>query len=222
MITLSIQKNWHVRMPHVFRYMNREFIEKFFDTGKLRLSSFKVFSEHEDDARGDDNEGWNVISLRGGDGVVIAGAQHGMNSLVLCASMRDDVALMQTFNADSYFKIVDTTMFGISIASCLPHLIDGVEGPCQYLDGHFIRREVQDLPEHVFPVESTADGAAFDHRVAGNAAIAAVGADVYFSKRLRYADQQEYRFVWNVAQEVSGAIEIDCPAARQYCEWKKE
>jgi hypothetical protein len=222
MITLGFQKNWNVRTPHVYRYMNKEFIECFFDTGKIRLSSFKVFSQHEDVARADDIEGRNVISVRGKNGVVIAGTQHGMNSFIFCTSMREDATLKKTFNANSHFKIVDTTMFGLSVASCLPYLIDGVEGPCQYLDGHFIRRGVESLPEQVFAEETTATDAPFDHHVAGNAALAVVGADVYFSKRAHFADQQEYRFVWNVAHEVTGTLEIDCPVARQYCEWKRE
>jgi hypothetical protein len=201
--------------------MNKEFIERFFDTGKLRLSTFKNFSEHEDDERNDAIEGRNVISVRGKNGVVIARARHGLNSFIFCTSMREDLALMKLFDATSYFKIVDTTMFGISIASCIPYLIDGVEGPCQYLDGHYIRREVENLPEHVFPNETQSADVQFDHRVGTNAALAAVGADVYFSKRTRYVSQQEYRFIWNVTHEVNDFLEIECPAARQYCEWKK-
>ena len=129
---------------------------------------------------------------------------------------------MKAFGTDGYFKILDSTMFGMSIASCLPYLQDGLEGPCQYLDGHFIRRDIENLPDEVFP-ESTPDSAdQFDHRFASQAALAAVGPDVYFSKRKCFEDQQEYRFIWNVAHEVDGTIEIDCPAAKQYCEWKRE
>ena len=105
MITLNFQKNWHIRTPHLFRYMNREYIEKFFDTGKLMLSSFRRFSEHDDAMRNDGIEGKNVVSVRGKNGL---------------------------------------------------------------------------------------------------------------------EDRQEYRFIWNVAHEVAGTIEIDCPAAKQYCEWKRE
>jgi hypothetical protein len=37
--------------------MNKVYIEQFFDTGKLMLSSFQKFSAHADAMKNDDNEG---------------------------------------------------------------------------------------------------------------------------------------------------------------------
>ncbi len=89
-------------------------------------------------------------------------------------------------------------------------------------DGYFIRQNIENLPDEVFPEITPESAKNFAHRVASQAALAVVGPDVYFSKRKRFEEQQEYRFIWNVTHEVADTVEIYCPDARQYCEWKND
>jgi len=46
MITLPIQQPWHVRTPILVRYLDRRYVQDFFDRGVLRLSCFVEFAKH--------------------------------------------------------------------------------------------------------------------------------------------------------------------------------
>lgn len=45
----------------VYRYLDKELVNAFFNEGKLRLSSFNKFRKHSDEHRGDKDEGENLI-----------------------------------------------------------------------------------------------------------------------------------------------------------------
>ena len=51
---------WTMFTPTVFRLMEREYVERFFETGELMLSSFLRFSQHKDEER-NDKEGEHII-----------------------------------------------------------------------------------------------------------------------------------------------------------------
>lgn len=57
MITAQIARQYHFIIPQVNRYMDNKFIDHFFETGKFRLSSFRMFQKYEDQAKGDKGEG---------------------------------------------------------------------------------------------------------------------------------------------------------------------
>ena len=42
---------WKAILPPVYRYLPMRFVDAFFETGSLRLSSFKQFAMHVDEAR---------------------------------------------------------------------------------------------------------------------------------------------------------------------------
>jgi len=54
---MYITKPWHIYFPVLFRYLEQEYIDAFFRDGSLRLSSFKQFAKHKDEARNDWGEG---------------------------------------------------------------------------------------------------------------------------------------------------------------------
>jgi hypothetical protein len=61
-ITVPIVRHWYVKTPELFRYLNQIHIDEFFETGRLRLSSFQQFAKHPDEQRGDPEEGRNVLA----------------------------------------------------------------------------------------------------------------------------------------------------------------
>ena len=57
-ISIPLQiPTWEVKLPTVVRYLEVQHVNEFLNDGKLMLSSFKRFWKHEDEHRGDDDEG---------------------------------------------------------------------------------------------------------------------------------------------------------------------
>ena len=68
MITLNIVKPWSVRTPTVYRYMDAQYVERFFATGELRLTPMRIFRAYTCEQRGDTHEGGVLNQSRGKDG----------------------------------------------------------------------------------------------------------------------------------------------------------
>ena len=216
MITLPIVRNWNVRTPDLFRYMDQKHIDEFFDKGRLRLSSFKQFAKHIDEQRADSREGQNVLVGMGQSFTVLARVQHGMNSLILCTSTVQDDTLMRTFGTNGYFCIKNSTAFGAAIAGRLPGFVEGIEGLCIYGDERIISRRISMSSIEELKVKPEDNNVSLDNIFALTGQIG--GADVFFVKLNQYRHQSEHRFVWNVCYEVEDAIFVECPEAIQFCE----
>jgi hypothetical protein len=56
-VNVNFGSQWSVALPAVFRYEDKRWIDEFFATGKLRLSTFARFATYADEVRGDTMEG---------------------------------------------------------------------------------------------------------------------------------------------------------------------
>jgi hypothetical protein len=196
--------------------MEQKYIDEFFNAGRLRLSSFALFASYSDEQRGDKSEGHNVLVGFGDGHTIMAKTSHGHNSYILCASTVEDKQLMKDFGTDGYFRIVDSTNFGAAIANKIPGFLEGLEGYCIYSDDHIIKRN---LPNFKFDdLKSQSDNDKIDL----NKIFALTGQigllDVYFMKQKKFITQSEYRFIWNISNEVEEKVFITCSEAIQFCE----
>jgi hypothetical protein len=209
------EKRWVAIPPVVYRYMPQRYIDEFFATGRLMLSSFAKFKQHADEQRGDDQEGLNVITGIGENLTVWKATQHGTHSLVLSTSVRGDEGLMRQFGCDGYFRIVETHYFGRAIGECIQGYTDGLEGFCTYKDHHLIR---QKIPASIAGTITSVpqDDTGLEKAIAMADGLG--GVEVFFSKRRQYEHQAEYRIIWNLSHEVDSSIIVECPDAIQYCE----
>jgi hypothetical protein len=204
---------WQVRGPRIFRYLNQEYIDAFFDSGSLRLSSFVRFAEHSDEQRFDPDEGEAVAIAYGEpDGVVQVEYQLGAQSYVLSASVVESETLIEAFRVDGYFRIDNTTAFAAQIANTLPYFSGGLEGPCVYGEGRAHSRtggfSLKDL-------DSDSDKGIGPKSL--EIAQGAVSPSAYFLKERSFSHQAEYRLLWNSSREVSPTIDVVCPEAREFC-----
>lgn len=210
------ERRWVILQPVVYRYMDQQFIDEFFATGRLMLSSFARFQQHPDEERGDVLEGKNLVVGTAGDLTVTAQVEMGGNSLVFCTSVHGEAALMQQFRSNGYFRIVDTHFFGRAIANRLTGCTDGLEGFCTYKDHHVVQKR---LPLHVAAVfDRSEDNGGPDLEKASLAVMGIAGAEAFFSKRREFAHQGEYRLIWNMDRPIDQPVFVDCPEALQYCE----
>jgi Protein of unknown function (DUF2971) len=208
--------NWNVVTPAVYRYENQKWIDEFFETGRMRLSTFAKFATYPDEARRDRNEGKGICygETHDGKSIFIAQAQ-GMNAAVLCCSHRLDHKLRESFERDSAFQIMNTVRFGVEIARQLPGFRHGWEGSCIYRHDRNepqIKRDIDiDIEKYQRPDKT------IDMQFAIDAGQALGGAELVLLKRKQYEGQQEYRILWELDTVRGEFIDVVAPNARQFC-----
>ena len=142
-LNMAFNSPWSILRPTVFRFMDKEYVDKFFEDGSLRLSSFAKFSQHEDEERKDDGEGKAISTLTDGKMTVILASQFGASSYVLCGSISSAPTVSEGFGP-SAIVIEDTLNFAGAIARALPGYKHGIEGLCTYQSGKLIRQKLED------------------------------------------------------------------------------
>ena len=216
-IAVQLLREWRIRRPYVYRYMQREFVDLFFEQGILRLSSFSSFSKHKDEERLDSQEGRGVVTNVdfGGSGqTVIAGIGQGHDAYVLCGAMKHSGELLSSFSVDSGFRINDTTAFGCAIASAIPGFRGGLEGACIYAERRTVSRKAG--PVDFESMRVSPEAKELDMGKMFSAIFNIAGDDLYFLKQKAYEHQCEYRLLWSAANP-KDYIDVTCPEAREFC-----
>ena len=216
-IAVQLLREWRIRRPHVYRYMQKEFVDLFFDKGILRLSSFSSFSKHKDEERLDTQEGRGVITNidhTGTGQTVIVGMGQGHDAYVLCGAMKHTSELSEAFAVNSGFRINDTTSFGCAIANAVPGFRGGLEGACIYAEERVVRRMAGPIDIEQMRISPDENGLDMGKMFAAISNIA--GDDLFFLKQKTYEHQCEYRLVW-AASNSQDYLDITCPEAREFC-----
>lgn len=217
-ISLNIGSEWKIRRPNIYRYLNKEHVDSFFETGDLRLSSFDVFSEHEDEQRFDDSEGQGTVVNRTSEGkgqTISAFMSQGQKGYVLCGSMSYNNELAEDFGTDSGFRIDNIVGFGHAVSRFVPGFIFGLEGPCIYLDSKILDRDLGQID--INSLRTSTDFKNIDVNKLKNVVSRIAGDDLYFVKDKKFAHQNEYRLIWQKSQEVKSFLNIQCTEAIQFC-----
>lgn len=215
-ITVPFSKPWQVKLPVFVRYLESKWIDRFFDTGELMLSSFSQFRKHKDEQRRDHYEGASVLDMKFGGQPLSGVAYFGDDAYVLSGSMIESNDLMQKLGYDGFFRINDTVRFASAVANVIPSFIFGFEGACIYRDERTVRRGIDGPPLFIPPAEERETETLFsgvERRV-----FEATALEPFFFKSLEYADQGEYRLVWCVSSIREDRLLVKCPDARKFCE----
>lgn len=228
MIPFEFQPKWLIRSgfqeikydkPDVlYKYLDQVYIDRFFETGEIKLGTYNSFSKTEDKYRTDYQEGtheyvvwnknrthkWTLRRMTGG------------HNVIYCTSASNEFEkLTRKFNCNGYFKIINSLGFAYALAKSIKGFQLGLEGPAIYTETgqtNFYTEKYKvddftnDTPVHeIFKT--------FD-------VISKINFDLYFSKRSDdYKDENEYRFVWLLDHEPSEDEQIiNCPNALQYCQ----
>ena len=212
MLQQGFLTQWSLFTPIIYRMMERQYVDRFFDTGELLVSSFERFREHSDEER-KDKEGWNIICGRGTKQTVFAVTGHGRDAYILCATAAKDVELMDVFEADAAIQIYDPTAFASVITRHLPGVRQGFEGFCYYIDGS-IECNIGDF--ELDQLKHTS-GHELDINRLGGFVLNMAGLAVFFRKAVKFRHQLEYRWAWITDHPVSEPLIIRVPDARQFC-----
>ena len=216
-ISIPFSRGWNIRRPYLYRYMKREYVDRFFDDGTLRLSSFSYFGKHPDEERGDNQEGRGVVIHRNAEGegqTILSKMAKGIDTFILCGSMRFSDDLARAFDTDSGFRIDDTTAFSDIVARHIPGFVQGAEGPCMYMARRMV---VRDMGRIDFEAMKKGPGENYNIDKLLQVMNTMAGDDLFYIKLIKYAHQSEYRLIWGARQIVGDYIEIKCPEALQFC-----
>lgn len=215
---IGFVREWHFRKPYLYRYLECEFVDRFFDDGTLRLSSFLSFSKHADEQRKDGSEGWGIVTHQNAEGegqTMMALMRHGQDAYVVCGSTMFDPELSNAFSTDSGFRINDTTMFADAVAHHIPGFRHGIEGLCLYVARRSVSRDLGRIDLDALRDDQEPKNMSFEKMMSVFGAAAAD--DLFFLKSNRYAHQNEYRLLWFAHGNSEVHLDIKCPEARQFC-----
>jgi hypothetical protein len=209
-LNFSFMRPWSVIQPRVYRFLEAEYVDAFFENGSLMLSSFSRFASHADEQRGDAMEGKGVRVVTGKDCTLVMASGRGDDCYILCGATTNTAGVRSCFPyANAAFVIDNPLEFANMVSSCIPRFKGGVSGHCIYQDDPTIRRHDEDLTlEEIQP--KTLDDLPRVMERAG-------GIEELFIKRSKFASQAEYRFAWASAGPIEDKIVVTCPEARQYC-----
>src|SRR3546814_68487 len=99
----------------LYRYLEKQYVDSFLDTGSLMLSSFSRCRGLEC-ARGDNREGKANFAVAGKDNSVFGIFNAGLNTQFLCTSRIETAQLMHKFGVDDYLIIARSAHFAHAVA----------------------------------------------------------------------------------------------------------
>ena len=213
-LVIPLQRPLEIKVPPVIRYMERKYVETFFRTGELRLTTYAQCQIHECDVRRDSNEGKANFSFdlsnlgMGGWGLQTVGWQ----SYILCASVCESENLLQRFKVDSYFRINDVIGFFNAVSRKLADFDSGKIGACIYKDKDAFEKglKFKGIPPNP-NMATNSNGLALEP-VAFE-----MSDEPYFIKSDLFAVEGEFRLIWSVSSDVKEPITLHCPEAIQFC-----
>lgn len=212
-LKLGFSRPWSVRLPIVTRFLDKRYVEEFFSSGKLRLSTFTAFRNHKNEERCDPNEGRVNAEIKTPNANHHIAAINGQEAYILCGGLVENPAMEASFSTQCGMRILNPLAFADTVSGRIPGFVGGYQGNCIYRDETFIRKQSSALfepPGNQDGVEKWAND--YDRFVAQQTS------EAFFIKHLKYAHQNEYRFIWFAQGYETTELYIDCPEARQFCQ----
>ncbi len=186
----------------VIKMSNREHVERFFDDGTLQLGDFRYFNNFDHEEIGDRSEGTFVLVGRRNDELGFAEISGGFHYYAFCAYVGDpDSNCIERFGYDSYFSIDDVDGFANAISNTLRSNHYHYSS-CVYRKDKVVVGDV---------------GNDFDFNEISARLLELASEAKFFVKPNQYSHQNEFRFIWPSASELTEPQIIKCPEAIKYC-----
>ena len=203
----------------LYRYLEKQYVESFFDTGSIMLSSFARCRSLEC-ARGDNREGKANFAVAGKNTTAFGIFNSGLNTQFLCTSRIETTHLMHKFGVDDYFVITRPAHFAQAIAECMADVKEMHMNDCIYSDNGYETTSpepfVDSLP-NLADEKSALEWAEWQHSRLSNIIQESLGNRGLFTKRLSYQDEAEFRFAWTLSKPADDQVLVPCIDAVRYC-----
>jgi hypothetical protein len=202
--------------PYIYRYENQQWIDRFFETGEIKLSSFLQYSKYEDNQLGDKSEGSAInFGLTENNMTISTVTNIGSDFYCFCTSTQLKKELLNTFNRNCVFRIKDPINFMMQIEMSLKNIIEVLFGNCIYLEKKSI---VKKVPSLELDKMANSDGSGISMEKMMSRVFQIGGIEQLFLKKLIHQEQNEYRLLWKTDRIVTDPIIIECPEAIKFCE----
>lgn len=216
---MNFGRQWSIVRPRLYRHLEAEYVESFFNDGSLRFSSFARFAQHPDEKLRDTAEGVGLRFGIGSQATIAMVGGRGRDCYVLCATLHNTEGVRKQFgHSNACIAIDDIVSFANAVALKLPYFTHGFEGPVIYRDETTIYKDIgaATAEELVAPYKNPDGTLRMDmlqdiHRQLG-------GIEEYFIKHSRHAQECEYRLLWGTNQTtLEPFIDIKVPDAIRFC-----
>lgn len=216
---VKLQDSIGLRTPRVYRFLERQYADRFFETGELLVSSFMRFASNPDEAKCDVAEGGVHLVHRtasfGGQTLHLNVEGFGDRAYALCGSLNPSRATQTKFGADSGIVITDPYHFALEVAKVIPGFRRAFQGPCSYQAYRAIECDLG--PIDFGCSEATSDPYKLDQTALQQAFSTMLNEDAFFIKHSDFHAECEYRLVWLVGHVAREPLVVKVPDARQYC-----
>lgn len=206
-------------IPILYRFLDikGEFVDMFFETGKLKLTTFEKCKELEDENRKDTKEGRSKLFGYDGDIKMEIGVGVGSDAIMLCTSLcseyKDDKGAIYT----KFIEIYDAQGLLFAIADQLTksgYVINNILlGPCFYTKKEFHNAVCSEKFREKLDKEKV-----FDWDEMAIIANTISGYNVFFQKPIDKRLENEFRLLWivdNIKKDQDISVTIPHPEA--YC-----
>lgn len=213
-ISIDPQNQVLIRCPTVVRYLAREYVDKFFEDGTLRLTSFQALWKHADEERRDELEGTSLVEIIApGLPASLFSSRVVDETYVLCGMAYE--TWDNPFGHDAGIKIVDTVSFAIAVGNRLPGCLRTMQGPCNYR-AEPIHRMLPHAARTLGEADSPSD---FETKYAEFERLRQREQfEGLFTKSSRYSSQCEYRILWGCGGQQKEHVMLTCPEAVEFCQ----
>jgi hypothetical protein len=207
--------NYYNITPYLYRYENQRYIDAFFASGDIFISSFKQYRSYKDNELGDKEEG-HSMNFGYTDDNHTMGRYTMVGNADYCFSTSTilDKKLLETFRRDSTFRIKHPINFMLEIARSLQRVREVIYGNCIYLNHRMVKKQIGSVTLESLRDEKEPDKISMEKMMN----VPVDGPESYFMKTVLYQHQSEYRIIWKTDREVSSGIVLRCPEAIKYCE----
>lgn len=212
-LKFAFSRPWSVRLPIVTRFIEQKYVEEFFSIGLLRLPTFKTFRNHKDEERCDLNEGRVCAEIKTPNCNHKILAINGQEAYVLCGGLVENPTMEASFSTQCGIRILNPLAFSDAVSGRIPGFVGGYQGNCVYRSDTFLSKQ----DSATFEPPANHDGMekwASDY----DEYIARETSEAFFIKRLKFAHQNEYRFIWFAHGYEQSELFVTCPEARRFCE----
>lgn len=203
--------------PILYRFMEDRFVDKFFDCGELKLTTFEKCKNLEDSNRKDEQEGRSDLWGYDGNYSIQVGFGVGSDAIMLCSSLCSDYKDDKGVLFNKCIEIFDVQGLLASITEQLTkngYIIKRIlYGPCFYSKKEFHKKVDITTFKDKLDKEQVFD---WDEM---NRLTSSIGGDnMFFQKPIEKRYENEFRLLWivdNIKQNQDILITIPNPQA--YC-----
>ena len=208
--------------PVLYRFIPREYAQRFFTMGELMISSFERCRKEEGGCgdRHDKAEGKGTFAIEAGDCVAEFDIQVGGNPLMLCSSLNVNAKHNQ---GDVCIEIFD-------MSAMINEITEGLHakglrirriqhGPCNYANRLFVRKCAVAGSE-LFQLLTGMERNGLDFEMCAKIPLMEIGNKHYFTKPVRFANEHEYRIVWDCENvPTDGHVVVTLKDPSVYCRY---